>query len=427
MKPFNEKDLIAYHLHELSPRKARALEQALQVDPSLAAESEAYAAMLRSFKASTPLDVDEEIVDRNWDSLWSKMQRIPAKRTTFSRWRIPVLAAGLAFAAALFFVATQRHTTASLTGTMGRSSTPTDSMPSTSFSENPFTADATTDGSHPGHSRVGQQPALRAIPLAVAPMQSSPPHITASIPHDVEPAPVLRPIPLALVAVPLLPELTQPSITMEPTSPELSGPGSSSKLKHHCNSVHRDHPADLTFAMGGVLIGTRDFTSGGTTHYQGATHAVSAIASFHQQFRPAIGYRVAVSYARPTFQYGNSGQSTINGRLYEVAGMYVVQGPHGGRVSTSVEAGGGLMSFQSTDKNSNNGSNLRGAAIIGVGADFAVTKHLSIQASYRMQVFKGPDFQSTGQSTVTPVPVVATTLISNEPMVGITYHFSSRK
>ncbi len=51
-----------------------------------------------------------------------------------------------------------------------------------------------------------------------------------------------------------------------------------------------------------------------------------------------------------------------------------------------------------------------------------MSKHLAIQTSYRMQIFKGPDFQSTGNI----VPVVTTTLMSNEPMVGITYRFSHK-
>ncbi len=101
--------------------------------------------------------------------------------------------------------------------------------------------------------------------------------------------------------------------------------------------------------MGGMLIGSRDVTSNGTTHSQSATHAVSAIASFHQQLRPAIGYRVTASYARPDFQYESAnGQSQINGSVYEVAGTYVFQGPHHGRVSTGVEGGAGLMTILPT-------------------------------------------------------------------------------
>ncbi len=104
MKPFNETDLVAYHLNELSPRRKRALEKALREDPALATESEAYAKMLHSFKGATPLDVDEEIVDRNWNRLWSKLPRQPLRSARFHRWFIPVLTGiGLAFAATSLF------------------------------------------------------------------------------------------------------------------------------------------------------------------------------------------------------------------------------------------------------------------------------------------------------------------------------------
>ncbi|QHN02944.1 hypothetical protein FTO74_05840 [Granulicella sp. WH15] len=427
MKPFNENDLIAYHLHELSPGRARALEQTLRVDPSLASESEAYAAMLRSFKGGVPLEISEEIVERNWRSVWSKLPRQPLRPVRFSRWLLPTLAGlGLAFAATSLFITTQHH--ADRTSTLHR---PNDMVQSKPPSQDSLSTDATAIASNANPRSLRRKPVLPDVPLSASPnllLYNVPPRILSSIPDLVEPAPVLRFIPLARGPVPSSLTLDLPPIAIQPATPsQIPGSDSSSKHRRQRNAIHREHPIDVTLAMGGILIGTRDVHKDETTYSQGATHAISAIASFHQQLRPAVGYRVAVSYARPDFLYGyrtafTSTGTDLNQRIYEVAGTYVLQGPHHGIVSTVVEGGAGLMGFLPTKKNSGTGTSLRGSVIVGASADLAVTKHLAIHTSYRMQIFKGPDFQSTDNA----VPAVSTTLISNEPMVGITYRFSHK-
>ncbi len=424
MKPFNETDLVAYHLNELSPRRKRALEKALREDPVLASESEAYAKMLLSFKGAIPLDVDEEIVDRNWNRVWSKLPRRPLRPARFHRWFIPVLTGmGLAFAATTFFLTTRRPAPAPSTVSFHRPTEPGGSTPpAASPADTPTTtANPSADQRDSGHQVVHL--AIPRKPSPYAQLPSTPPRVIASVPHSSdEVIPSVQFLPLARVPALLPSFVTPPLITVHPAQAS-DGPGSKTSSKPHSDAIHRERPMDITLAMGGMLIGTRDASSNGSTYSQGATHAVSAIASFHQQLRPAIGYRVTASYARPDFQYNSeNGQSQINGSIYEIAGTYVVQGPHHGRVSTGIEGGAGLMTIVPTVETTNSGKNLRAAAIVGVSADFAVSKHFAIQTSYRMQIFKGPDFQSTGGI----VPAVTTTLISNEPMVGITYRFSDK-
>ncbi len=181
--------------------------------------------------------------------------------------------------------------------------------------------------------------------------------------------------------------------------------------------------------MGGTLIGTRQASSNGTdSYFQGATHAISAVAAFHQQLRPAVGYRVTASYTRPDFQYTLRTPTTtgstidIDGRVYELAATYVVQGPHHGRVSTSAEAGAGVMGILPTLPSTDTSDNVRFAAVYGVVAEVGVTKHLAVHLAYRGQAFKGPDFKYTGFFG----PVSTAVLLSNEPTVGITYRFSHK-
>ncbi len=174
--------------------------------------------------------------------------------------------------------------------------------------------------------------------------------------------------------------------------------------------------------MGGTLIGSSGAVTNSVNRTRGATHAVIAMALFHQQFRPAAGYQLAFSYTRPEFSYSYGSPGYINGRVYEAAATYVVQGPGRGRLSTSAEAGAGVMRFTPTIKEATTGDNTRVAGIFGVAANLMLSKHIGLRAAYRGQVFKGPDFQYSGISA----PITTSTLLSNEPSLGITYRFSHR-
>jgi opacity protein-like surface antigen len=413
MKPFDDKDLIAYHLHELPPRRAHALRRALAQDPALAAEYDAYAAMLDSFKQAPTFPMDEAVFARNWQAILPSLatHRMAPLRL---RWRLPALAgAGLAFAATAFFLTTRPS-----------NQTPT---PAVSTTRQPGIAalrvpDTQNSPSKEIHARIGTATPFRPL---VAHSHSESGRLIAPIRLPAAPALVPHLIPLAPISPLVLPEAPSTRITMEPESPSqtTTRPRSSRSRR---TSLHREHPFDLTFAMGGTLIGTRA-TGGTDSSTQGATHAVIALAAFHQQLHPFVGYRVAVSYTRPDFQYSHQGTSTsglnsdLNGRVYELATTYVVQGPHHGAVSTSVEAGAGMMAFLPTQQNyyTSTSNNLRAAAVVGVNAEYALTKHLAIHAAYRAQVFKGPDFNYSGPGA----PATASTLFSNEPMLGITYRF----
>ena len=70
MNSFDENDLIAYHLHELSPSKERAIRSALNRNTELAGQSEAIAATLRMFDKSEGIPVvDTTVLVRNWLSV----------------------------------------------------------------------------------------------------------------------------------------------------------------------------------------------------------------------------------------------------------------------------------------------------------------------------------------------------------------------
>jgi hypothetical protein len=166
---------------------------------------------------------------------------------------------------------------------------------------------------------------------------------------------------------------------------------------------------------------------------QTGTNAVGALASFHQQFSPWVGYRITTTYSRPTFE-ATSGTSTSSGNystgafaiaqsIYELSGTYTVQGPRHGRLSTSVEAGASLLAFSSINPYpipTTNIHSFRAAAVAGVGSELALSKHWALRAEYRAQLYKPPAFYTSNSS-----PTSGNTTLSSNPIFGITYHFVS--
>ena len=428
MKPFGEEDLIAYHLHELSPRRARALQRELQANPQLAAESEAFAATLRAFKGDGLLAIDEEVLDRNWTELRPSLVPYRARPTVGSRWRLPALAgAGLAFASIALMIARHHHqvTINPWTSPVRQSRTIPETpppVPGSLASDAPFTEES-------GRIERYKEMARLLPPPLTMNIQRSPRRRTQYLSLASVPAPVPDLISPAWAPLPVLSAPPTLPITIAPGAPVQTASNGSTHSKRRNSFGHRESQTDLTLSMGGTLVGTREANSSQTVQqFQGATRAVNAMAALHQQFHPAVGFRVTASYTRPEFQYSMHTATTtgstvsVNSRVYELTATYVVQGPHHGRLSTSAEAGAGLMAFLPTEASTGTSYNVRGAALIGVAAEVSLTHHIAVHLAYRGQAFKGPDFHYTDYAG----PVVVTTLFSNEPAVGITYRFSHK-
>ncbi len=219
-----------------------------------------------------------------------------------------------------------------------------------------------------------------------------------------------------------------------PSSPTPSNARPSSRARHN-------HTTDITLAVIGNLTPDRSFTSttgtgaAGTASYtQETTPTVGALASFHQQLRPWLGYRATAAYSEPTFQYiymvsgsGSTG-NIVHQHVYEFSGTYVVQGPRRRRVTTYAEAGVGLLDLLPADRTSSTVpvyNAVRPAGIFGISAEYALTKHLAIGAGYRGLVYKAPATYATYGAIIAPAPNNLT--LSNEPVIGLTYRIHATR
>jgi len=103
MKTFNEEDLIAYHLGELSWLRQRQLRSALETDAGLAAESEVIAETLRAFGTEAAPVVDDALVERAWQRVRPSLEVLtPAPHRARTLWMV---GAGSALAGAMVVIA----------------------------------------------------------------------------------------------------------------------------------------------------------------------------------------------------------------------------------------------------------------------------------------------------------------------------------
>lgn len=436
----SESELIAYHLHELSPRRERAVVTALAASAALAADSAAVEAALRAIE-DTPQPLEQTAFTRVWEVLQPALRPYSRPSATKPHWLAPLLAgtALAAVAAVSVLVFAPRQHEAARKG--GAAAIPAEmrgpAKASSNAPEHTFNR-AITDASRRASTDAGR----------VAPDPSS------SDSHATHKAQMYPPW-IPRHEAPRIPSLAQPPLPARaqemgksPLQQE-AGPAAGPALPHNMppnnagttsaqtagaaagndpqSPVHR-HPAstvDVMLALGGTFIAPHSsLNARSEQRTQTATHAIAALGALHQQFRPVLGYRLTLSYTRPDFVYTVRGAgSDIDSRIFEAAGTYVVQGPHRGKISTSADAGAALLAFLPTARVPTVGYAYRGAAVVGASADYAISRHWAARVTYRAQIFRGPGFRDTSGI----VPVTTSIMVSHEPAIGIVYRFGAGK
>ena len=148
------------------------------------------------------------------------------------------------------------------------------------------------------------------------------------------------------------------------------------------------------------LQGTGFFTRDSSG--QGISRTTSDAGGFTVGYRYHINRWLAAEgnygYDRNTQKYfGSFGESRVQANVHTATADLVLTLPFRiGRISPYALAGGGGLIFDPTGKfgGSVPGATTqgRGAFLYGAGADYALTRHLSLRAEYRGFVYKDPDF-----------------------------------
>jgi hypothetical protein len=433
----DQDDLIAFHLHELSSPQERALRRVLRTRPDLQAESIAIASTLRAFPKHEPaLPLDAAALERHWQSLRQSLPLhvppTPAPRTFFSRWALPALATSTLATAAILL--SLHHLAPTPPSIVANNHPPTYALPPASnpsfdgaatLPSSPYTpihALPSASTHHTTFLNLSQQQPRSAFPSLSSIAPSTPSTARPSSPSEATPANT----PLA--------STDHPATTRYPkasASGLIACCSSGIQPQGHASHPHHDHTTDATFATFADLTSARSFTSTAVTtpYTQSANPSVGVLASFHQQFRPWLGYRITGTHSAPSFQYaytptGSNGtaQTVVPENVYEISATYVVQGPHRRRLSTSAEAGAGVLDFHPTNPNAALGvsNSIRSTAVLGISAELALTKQLFVHAGYRALLYKTPTAYLTSGLNI---PLSGNLTFSSEPVVGLTYRF----
>ena len=175
---------------------------------------------------------------------------------------------------------------------------------------------------------------------------------------------------------------------------------------------------------------------------QATSSSAGGLLTFHQSFKPWLGYNVNFGYSRfsekysqgmyfpnpstPTnpissFTYGSIGEN-----MYELTGASVVQGPRAKRVETFFQLGGGALSFLPTQNPSPYWVVFRPVMIFGTGINYSLSRHWGLRAEYRGLFYKTPAFSGFRQAN-SDVPTVKLFTITSEPTISVVYRFGRKK
>lgn len=181
---------------------------------------------------------------------------------------------------------------------------------------------------------------------------------------------------------------------------------------------------------------------------QGTSDSPGVTTTFHQSFKPWLGYNVNFGYSRfsenysegqswvpsktsPQPAYSNFAQVSIPTNVLDLTIAYLFHGPSGKKFSTFGQFGGGGLFFLPTESSVAQFSTpvrqqTRPAMIFGVGMNYKLTKRLDLRAEYRGLFYKCPDFTLAPYDGVN-LPITKLFTVSNAPAVSLVYHFGGAK
>jgi opacity protein-like surface antigen len=184
---------------------------------------------------------------------------------------------------------------------------------------------------------------------------------------------------------------------------------------------------------------------------QSTSPSPGVFGTFHQSFKPWLGYNVNFGYTRfsENYSYGETfvstvtppvsslssfAQGSLRTNMYDLTIAYVFEGPRNKRFSTFGQFGGGGLFFLPpanavsapystvTAKNQT-----RPAMVFGVGMNYKLTNHLALRAEYRGFFYKSPDFNLPPYGGGESLPMTRLFTVTSEPAVSLVYRFGGTK
>jgi opacity protein-like surface antigen len=209
---------------------------------------------------------------------------------------------------------------------------------------------------------------------------------------------------------------------------------------------------DVSLGLDAELTGARMPTTtisasngtGYTQVTQGASPAAGVFGTLHQSFTPWLGYNVNFGYTRFSENYSNGQESvptststlptsssfirgSVRTNMYDLTIASVIEGPRTRRFNTFVQVGGGGLFFEPINSKIGATQETRPALLFGAGANFKLTRKLSLRAEYRGFLYKSPDFGiqdiTPGLTATNQFPMTRLFTVTSSPAVSLVYRF----
>lgn len=181
-----------------------------------------------------------------------------------------------------------------------------------------------------------------------------------------------------------------------------------------------------------------------TRQDQSTSDSGGGSATFHQSFRPWLGYNVNFGFNRfvedykseaaftptstpgvSTLSYSNIGAIRTN--MYDLTVAYVFEGPRRKRFNTFGQFGGGGLFFRPADNSVGAKNQIRPAMVFGGGVNYKLTSRLDLRAEYRGLFYKSPDFTipspAPGYDATHQFPMSRLFTVTSTPVLSLVYHF----
>jgi opacity protein-like surface antigen len=151
-----------------------------------------------------------------------------------------------------------------------------------------------------------------------------------------------------------------------------------------------------------------------------ATETGGVLVGYRYNINRWLAAEANYGYVRNTQSFFGSVPARVQANVHEITGAAVVKLPGFAKVQPFALAGGGGLVF---DPTGNPGGTFggatretKGAFLYGGGADYVLTKHLSLRAEYRGLVYTAPSFNLASLDTDKFTHVA-------QPSAGIVFRF----
>lgn len=173
-------------------------------------------------------------------------------------------------------------------------------------------------------------------------------------------------------------------------------------------------------SLQGTGLFTKDASGNGNSY--SATESGGFLGTYRYHLKRWMSAEAAYGYSLDTQKYSSAGAFRIQSRIHQLTGAMIFNLPShpNSRISPYAIAGAGALLFSPTGSQVDTlfGAQLQAkpAFVYGVGANYALQKHVSLRLEYRGFLYSTPNFGFGGLATNTLTHTAM-------PLVGLTFRF----